>query len=242
MQFLDKTLNTAAENVALDEALLEAAEAAGRPHEVLRIWEPATPMVVIGRSSPADGEVDLTACQKLGIPVLRRVSGGAAIVTGPGCLMYAVVLSSDLRPDLKAIDKAHRFVLGRLVDALRLHVPTVAHHGTSDLAIGEDPPRKFSGNSVRLKRTHVLYHGTLLYEFPLDVIADALKTAPRQPNYRASRDHLDFVANLAISRANLKQAVQTAFPTPESLSDWPADLTKRLVAEKYSQDEWNLGR
>jgi lipoate-protein ligase A len=242
MRFLDKTLNTAAENVALDEALLEEAEAADRPREVLRIWESAAPLVVIGRSSPADAEVDLAACRELGIPVLRRVSGGAAIVTGPGCLMYAVVLSFELRPELKAIDKTHHFVLGRLVDALRRRIPTVAHHGTSDLAVGENPPRKFSGNSVRLKRTHVLYHGTLLYDLPLKVVAAVLKTAPRQPQYRASRNHLEFVANLPIARADLKEAVRTAFPTTESLTDWPAELTNQLVAEKYSQQQWNLER
>ncbi len=37
---------------------------------------------------------------ELGIPVLRRASGGAAIVIGPGCLMYALVLSYELRPSL----------------------------------------------------------------------------------------------------------------------------------------------
>ena len=37
MRLLDLTLASAAENLALDEALLEAAEAAGRPSEVLRL-------------------------------------------------------------------------------------------------------------------------------------------------------------------------------------------------------------
>ena len=48
------------------------------------------------------------------IPILRRSSGGAAIVAGPGCLMYAVVLSYEARPELRDISRAHAFVLDRL--------------------------------------------------------------------------------------------------------------------------------
>src|SRR5688500_8952672 len=111
MQFLDLTLDSPQANLALDEALLEHAERAGRPSEVLRVWESPAPIVVIGRSSRIEDEVHLDHCRTAGIPVLRRVSGGAAIVAGPGCLMYAVMLSYQVRPELRPIDAAHRFVL-----------------------------------------------------------------------------------------------------------------------------------
>jgi len=50
MRYLDLTLPSPAENLALDEALLEEAEASGRPTETLRLWEPRQPAVVVGRS------------------------------------------------------------------------------------------------------------------------------------------------------------------------------------------------
>ncbi len=118
MQCLDLTLPTAAENLALDEALLEEAEAAATPRETLRLWEPQQPLVVVGRSSRVDAEVRLDVCHELGIPVLRRVSGGAAVVAGPGCLMYALVLSYRLRPHLRVLSEAHRCVLDTLAAAL----------------------------------------------------------------------------------------------------------------------------
>jgi len=49
MRYLDLTLPTPAENLALDEALLEEAERAGRATETLRVWEPREPIVVVGR-------------------------------------------------------------------------------------------------------------------------------------------------------------------------------------------------
>lgn len=239
MLLLDLTLPTAAANLALDEALLEQAEASGQPQECLRLWEPAGPLAVIGRSSLVEQEVDEGACRQRNVPVLRRASGGAAIVAAPGCLMYAVVLSLELRPQLRSIDEAHRFVLGQLVEGIRPLAPGVERRGTSDLAIGD---RKFSGNSLRVKREHLLYHGTLLYDFPLELIAACLRTPPRQPEYRAGRAHRDFVANLPVDPAALRRAIVAAWSADEPLADWPRQLTERLVAEKYATREWNYRR
>src|SRR5262245_22119574 len=196
MKLLDSTLPTAAENLALDEALLDAAEAGGLLDEVLRVWEPLQPLGVIGRSSRVAEEVDVDACRAAGVPVLRRASGGAAIVTGPGCLMYSVVLRYDGRQHLRLIDEAHRHVLGIVGAAVESLIPGVEQCGTSDLAIGN---RKFSGNSLRCKREHLLYHGTLLYEFDLSLISRLLRMPPRMPGYRDGRSHEEFVMNLGVS-------------------------------------------
>jgi lipoate-protein ligase A len=92
MKLLDLTLLAPAENLALDEALLEAAETGELNDDVLRLWEFPAPAIVVGRSSRVAEEIHQEAARAAGIPVLRRASGGAAIVAGPGCLMYSVVL------------------------------------------------------------------------------------------------------------------------------------------------------
>src|SRR3990172_4115245 len=76
MRRLLLTLDTPAANLALDEALLEQAEAEGAEAEVLRLWESPQPIVVVGRSSRVELEVDQAACAARGIPILRRASGG----------------------------------------------------------------------------------------------------------------------------------------------------------------------
>jgi lipoate-protein ligase A len=78
-----------------------------------------------------------------------------------------------------------------------------------------------------------------LYDFPLDLLS-CLRTAPRQPEYRAGREHREFVTNLPVSIDALRAALRTAWPTTNSLTAWPRELTERLVAERYSRDEWNL--
>ncbi len=239
MQLLDLTLPTPAENLALDEALLDEAEAAAHPSETLRLWEPAAPMVVVGRSSKVAAEVQLDACRRRGIPVLRRASGGAAIVAGPGCLMYALVLSCQRRPCLRMVDHAHRLVLGALARALQSQVPEVTHQGISDLAIGPNG-RKFSGNSIRMKREHLLYHGTILYDFPLGLIEECLAMPPREPAYRNHRPHGAFLANLPLPAAAIRRALIVGWAATDPCPDWPREQTVQLAAQRYTRPEWNV--
>ena len=233
---LDLTLPEGAENLALDEALLLQAEEDQSFVEVLRLWEPRRPMVVLGRSSKIAGEVHVAACRELEIPVLRRTSGGATIITGPGCLMYTLVLSRIERPALRSATAAHRFVLETTAAALAPLVPGLRCRGTSDLAVGE---LKFSGNSIRMKRDHLLYHGTLLYDFPLELIERCLRMPPRTPDYRRRRSHGAFVTNLPLAALEIRSLLIAAWDAVEPLGRWPRERTARLVDERYARREWN---
>lgn len=260
MLFLDLTLPTVAENLALDEALLLSAEASSDhgtlPDEYLRIWESWESAVIVGRAGKFDDEVNVDYCQQAGVPIYRRASGGGAVVIGPGCLMYAVVLSYDLRPALRMVDQAHEFVLETLLEGLRKHVPNAVSAGTSDLALDIDPStrgtatvrqephlpvaglRKFSGNSLRCRRTHMLYHGTMLYDFPLYHVEMLLKRPPRQPEYRAERSHYDFVTNLPLDTRTLRQTIRGAWPVVAETKAYPRHLVEQLVRDKYERGDW----
>jgi lipoate-protein ligase A len=113
---------------------------------------------------------------------------------------------------------------------------TARLQGTSDLVVES---RKVSGNSLRCKRDHLLYHGTLLYDFDLTLIGELLRMPPRQPEYRAGRPHGQFVANLPVGADSLRRALAAAFEADKPLDDWPRDETEGLVASRYGRDEWN---
>jgi lipoate---protein ligase len=246
MQRFDLSLTTPSQNLAFDEALLEWAEESVFEDEYLRLWESTQPMVVVGRSSRVGKEVNEEFCRQERIPILRRSSGGAAIVTGPGCLMYALVLSFAKRPALKDITRAHSFILKQLMTSLETllsHAGAITCAGTSDLALRESADmttaRKFAGNSLRMKRTHLLYHGTLLYAFDLALIEKCLLTAPRQPEYRKGRSHGDFVMNVPATRQQMIDAVIAAFPMARAASQVPMSRVEQLVAERFGEDRWN---
>ncbi len=100
--------------------------------------------------------------------------------------------------------------------------------------------RKVSGNSLRVKRDHILYHGTLLYGFSLPLIGELLGSPPRQPSWRKMRSHESFVTNLPLAASQLRSALRDAWEAQDLLMPWPRELTSQLAAEKYAQAEWNL--
>src|SRR5688572_15806505 len=117
MTLLDLTLPSPAENLALDEALLDAAEA-DECGEVLRFWESPTPFVVVGYANKIAAEANVAACEAKGIPILRRCSGGGTVVQGPGCLNYAVILRITADGPTRNISTANQFIMERNRHAL----------------------------------------------------------------------------------------------------------------------------
>ncbi len=235
MKRLDLTLHSPAENLALDEALVETADATKRHDELLRLWEPNETFVVIGRSSPLEKEVNVAWCTKQKIKMFRRASGGASIVTGPGCLMYAVLLDLKKRPHLRMLDQAHAKVMETMKSALSSLGIETQIEGTCDLTIGG---RKVSGNSLRVKRNFLIYHGTMICDFDTRTITQCLGTPVRQPDYRANRSHDQFVASIPAKTDQLRVAIANAWEAEQTTTEWPEELTQKLTAEKYRCEQW----
>jgi lipoate-protein ligase A len=237
MTLLDLTLSTAAENVALDEALLLAAEV-GTGGEVLRLWSQPYPAVIVGAGGSVEIDVDRAACAADGVPIVRRASGGGTVLIDPGSLCVSVVLRTD-RPGLDSIAGATAFVMGKLRDAVKAAVPGVEIAGTGDLAV---TGRKVSGSAQQRKRRHFLHHATLLCGFDAVCIARYLRPPERQPAYRAGRDHTDFMTHIPRDPAQLKEDVIAVWEPVGEYPNPPLDRMRELVAEKYGRDEWNLRR
>jgi lipoate---protein ligase len=230
---IDRTLATLDENLALDEALLLAAEA-GESGESLRFWEWPAPAVVLGAGGSIAIDVNEAACRTDGVPVHRRASGGGTVLLGPGCLLFSLVLSYERAKELGDVTASYRWILGRVCEALRSLA--VDHVGISDLAIAG---LKVSGNAQQRKARHVLHHGTLLYALDLPQVARYLNPPEREPGYRVGRPHESFVTNLPATAAALKERIAAAFGAVAGVVD--ERVVRRvpgLIDEKYSRAEW----
>jgi len=235
MHCLDLTLPTPEANLACDEALLDLCEET-RDRGILRFWESPDPFVVLGLASRRNREVDAAACAARGIPVLRRCSGGGTVVQGPGCLSYALILRID-KPSLDRIDSANAFVMERhrrlLADATGL---PVRREGVTDLTVGG---RKFSGNAQRRRRRFLLFHGTFLLAFPIELLEELLPYPPRTPSYRRERRHRTFVANLGQPAGRIKELLTVSWNAVAGGVEVPDGAIASLVERKYSARSWN---
>lgn len=239
IDWYDVTLESPAENLALDEVLLHEVDR-NPTRGILRTWESSRHFVVVGRSNSIATEVDAAQCQLEQVPVFRRASGGGAVVIGPGCLAYALALplTDHLRPG--GVTAVTQVVMQTIANGISSLVPSVTVRGISDLVLDD---RKFSGNSQRWLRQAFLHHGTILFDFDLSRIGRLLKAPSRQPDYRSGRSHLDFIVNIQAIRATLLQSLVSAWHGQRS--QCPTELLREaesLARSRYLNDEWNLER
>lgn len=238
ISLLDLTLDTPAENLALDEALLEECDS-GSGGETLRFWQPREVFVVVGYANSVQQEVDLPACTAAGIPVFRRCTGGGTVVQMPGVLNYNLVLRVTEAGPLSTLTGTNRWIMGRLRDALATD-PALGElltvRGISDLCLNE---RKVMGSAQRRRRDALVFHGSLLLSADLSLMEQFLRPPSKQPDYRANRPHQDFCTNLGLDPEWVKDQIRQAWGSPAPRLEAPSDRVSQLVAERYGRAEWN---
>ena len=195
----------AEEHLAREWALFQSVEA-GASGTLFRCWQAVRPVVVVGRNGHVADDVIQERCRADGVRVLRRFSGGGAVVLGPGCLNYAVVLSLASWPELTGVAAGFQLILEHVVAALG--TPGLAIAGGTDLALDG---LKVSGNAQRRGRRALIHHGTLLYGFENRLATRYLKEPARQPAYRAARRHEEFIGRLPLSAGAIRERLETAW-------------------------------
>jgi lipoate-protein ligase A len=238
MKRLDLPPQPPAENLAADEALLDWCEA-GDGEEILLFWEPRETFVVVGYANKVATEVNVDACEKSGVPIFRRCSGGGTVVQMPGGLNYSLILRITENSPTQNITTANRFIMKKACAAIQTLLPKseVSVRGHTDLCLGDV---KFAGNSQRRRKNILLFHGTLLLDCELNLFSELLLMPSLQPDYRASRPHSDFVTNLNLPAKTVKAALAKEWNATEELKNPPLEEIKKIAGEKYSVDEWNF--
>jgi lipoate-protein ligase A len=228
MKFLELTLPTPAENLACDEALLDLCEADGGAG-VLRFWEAREHFLVLGYSNKARTEVHVDQARQDNIPVLRRCTGGGAVLQGPGCLNYSLIL-----PITAQVSETNVSIMQRHAAALGDDVEVRGH---SDLTLGD---LKFSGNAQRRKRRYLLFHGSFLLNLDIERIERLLPMPSREPDYRHRRAHRDFLINTDLASLAIQSALKKTWDATQPLTEVPLDKIATLASQQYASDGWTF--
>ncbi len=251
-----------ASNMAIDEAIMEAV-AAGEQPPTLRFygWQPAC--LSLGYSQPWQA-VDWQACAAAGWDVVRRPTGGRAILHVDE-LTYSVCgpedeprLQGGILPSYRRLSAALAQGLEQLGVAPQRAGAPVA--GAAKGAVCFDTPsnyeitsggRKLVGSAQARRRGVVLQHGTLPLYGDLLRIVNALQfeneaaRAEAAAALRASALTLTEALGRPASFAEAAAALATGFTAtlnlqlePDVLSGAEIERAQAIRAEKYANDAW----
>lgn len=176
-------------NMAVDEALLEAVSR-GRARPTLRFYQWAPACLSLGYFQPF-AAVDAQACRAHGVQIVRRPTGGRAILHHQE-LTYSITLPvSALGSETGVLQSYYRLSLGLIEGLRRLGVKTTlspslplrAAHGPACFDQPSDHEillggRKLVGSAQVRRDGSLLQHGSVLFQPQVDELLRCLRLAP----------------------------------------------------------------
>ncbi|GIV84166.1 MAG: octanoyltransferase LipM [Candidatus Roseilinea sp.] len=250
-----------ATNMARDEAISRVVSA-GRQPPTLRLygWQP--PAISLGQSQRIDS-VDEARCQTDGVDIVRRPTGGLAILHADE-LTYSISLPITHPIAEGDLMTSYRRIAEAIMGALRLlGVPDVGANRVAkeDKAKGpvcfEAPSdyevvgagRKLVGSAQWRRVDGVLQHGSLPLRGDIARICAYLRDAPSPAQVRAHAATLQDVLGRPVSWDAAAEAYRRAFAEALDIRFAVGVLTaeelrcaEALRATKYANSEWTRRR
>lgn len=257
------------QNMAIDEALM-------RSHQVKKVpptirfysWEPAT--LSLGYFQQLEKEVDQTACQNEQIDIVRRLTGGRAILHDKE-LTYSITIREDYNLLSNSIVTSYKEISQGLVAGLNLlKIPAKlkamergkkSPNGNSaacfdapswyEVLLGD---KKLIGSAQTRKQGTILQHGSLPYEidpkktFKLFNYSSEKKRKKARRIFSAKSTSLKS-AGYNVEKEELENALVKGLAEKlgfnysfANLTNYEIKLADKLREEKYSKDMWNKKR
>jgi lipoyl(octanoyl) transferase len=254
-------------NMAVDEAILEQV-AAGSSPPTLRLYAWAPACLSLGRAQPAS-DIDLAALERLGWSLVRRPTGGRAILHTDE-LTYAVIAHARNPVMLGGVMDSYRRIARVLLSALdRLALPAQADQKyeipdglRADGPVCFEVPsnyeitvsgKKLIGSAQARRKEGVLQHGTLPLSGDLARISQVLVHPDAQSQTLAAQRILqhattvESVLGRKVTWIEAAQAMQDAFEETFSvplqrmeLSSAEEERAQILSEEKYNHPLWTV--
>jgi lipoate-protein ligase A len=236
IRVLETGCNPGAWNMALDEALLTNLVDHDAPILRLYGWQP--PCVSIGYFQSMEEEVDVLKCSNMGVDVVRRITGGGAVLHEFE-LTYTFITKNypaNILESYHLICEPVVLCLDRLGYSAK-YVPL------NDIVVDN---KKVSGNAQTRKNNTLLQHGTILLAVDIEKMFSMLKVPSEKIKDKMIKDVKARVTGINRSieevASNLKESFAEVFGAQiikDTLSSKEKKDTEKFVTEKYSSRQWN---
>jgi len=234
--------NNAYWNMALDEVLIKSVSRAMSGTPVLRLYGWSPPAISIGYFQSVEQEVNVRRCTQIGIDIVRRVTGGGAVLHES-----EVTYSFITRKYPQNILESYRMISDPIVNGLiNLGFHKARFDPINDVVVDG---KKVSGNAQTRKEGVLLQHGTIL----LNVNFEKMFTLLKIPNEKIGDKMIDNVSQrvMGLNRTfeEVSTAITTAFRTKfaaklifDKITPQEVKDSKVLIKEKYATTSWNWRR
>jgi len=245
-------------NMAVDEAVLVSRlEGGGPPTIRFFAWQP--PTISLGYGQPVDDRIDLDEAARMGVGLVRRSTGGSAILhEGPDLeLTYSVVAAAGDFAGAEDLLTTYQWIGAALAVGLRgLGAPVemvpvrpsspdampafcFARTGLYELEVGG---RKVVGSAQRRQSAGFLQHGTVM----LGAVAERLRRVFAEgTDPLAGMTTLETVLGRRPSFAETAEALARGFReahglelSASGLDPAESAMAERLAREKYGAEWW----
>ena len=267
-RFVDTGAHDAASNMALDEALLVMHEAGTVP-PTLRVYGWCQPALSLGYAQNVQQEVDLAACHAQGVAVIRRPTGGRAVLHDQE-VTYSVVMPIALADGPHTITEHYRRIGMALAAALQslglpVHlarpriraVPTRTPASPACFAALSryelsSAGKKMVGSAQKRAQRALLQHGSIPLWLDRQRLFRCLQVPPEQRAALVQAAYttmgaVNEVAAQPVAPATLHAALRQGFGVAfgVELVERPIApeewcLAQHLRTTKYATDAWNL--
>ncbi|MDR1856334.1 MAG: lipoate--protein ligase family protein [Desulfovibrio sp.] len=244
-RLLDPPPMTAAEQMALDEVLLEV-RGQGRSTDTLRFLQFHPPAVLVGYHQSIHDEVRLDVCRELGIDVNRRITGGGGLLFDENQIGWEIVCDKAFFG--MGIPNADLFrkLCDPVVTALREMGLPAAFRPRNDIEISG---RKISGTGGTDSDDAFMFQGTLLVDFDVETMLSCLRVPAEKmkgkeaDSLRRRVTCLAWEIGAAPDPRNVKEHLARAFArhmgvelVPGTLTEEERELLQRRLPHFRSMD------
>ncbi len=225
-RYIDSGPNIGAYNMAVDEELLARAQA-GEQKPVLRFYAWSPPAVSLGRFQKMKSSVNTEACRRLGIDIVRRVTGGRAVLHRNE-LTYSIVARTDHSLFPQTVLGTYKVIAAGLVTGLRLlglPAEMVTREDSSHASLVQKRPkeascfsspswyeivvqgRKIVGSAQRRAGRAFLQHGSILIDYDPQLEAVVIPGEPTSERVTSIQREL----GRTVTGEEIKSAILSGF-------------------------------
>ncbi|WP_313355885.1 biotin/lipoate A/B protein ligase family protein [Microbacterium sp.] len=231
-------------NLALDEVLTSRV-GEGRRRPTLRIWEWDESAVVIGSFQSYRNEVDPEGAARHEFDVVRRISGGGAMMMAAGQIItYSLYVPASLVQGMTFAD-SYAFLDDWVLQALRSVGIEATYQPLNDIA---SPTGKIGGAAQkRLANGGVLHHATISYDIDGQMMTEVLRIGREKLSDKGTTSAAKRVDPLrtqtGMERAEIIERFKATFRAltgaeDGSISADEYSAAEALVESKFATDAW----